>query len=158
MNLADVKEGIRLGKRAKRVGRGKGSGNGKTSGRGHKGLNARAGANMALTYEGGQSPLFQRIAKRGFSNARFKKVYSVVNIEVLNAFEDGSTVGLKELQSKGWVDNPKDGLKVLGTGEVSKKLTVQAQAFSAKAKEAIENAGGTVEVVSLKVKASEAAS
>jgi len=158
MNLADVKEGIRLGKRAKRVGRGKGSGNGKTSGRGHKGLNARAGANMGLTYEGGQTPLFQRISKRGFSNARFKIVHSVVNVEVLNLFEDGSTVGLKELQSKGWVDNPKDGLKVLGTGEITKKLTVQAQAFSAKAKEAIEKAGGTAEVVALKPKGSEAAS
>ena len=150
MNLKDVKEGIRLGKRAKRVGRGAGSGHGKTSGRGHKGLNARAGANMALTYEGGQSPLFQRIAKRGFSNARHKTVYSVVNIAVLESFEEGSVVGLCEIQSKGWVDNPKDGLKILGTGSVSKKLTVKAQAFSKSAQEAIEAAGGTIEVVALK--------
>ena len=112
MNLQDVKEGIRLGKRAKRVGRGAGSGHGKTSGRGHKGLKARAGANMGLTYEGGQSALYESIAKRGFSNGRFKKQSTaVVNVEVLNLFEDGSTVGLKELQSKGWVDNPKDGVE-----------------------------------------------
>ena len=152
MNLADVKEGIRLGKRAKRVGRGKGSGHGKTSGRGHKGLNARAGANMGLTYEGGQSALFERIAKRGFSNARFKTVYAVLNVEVLELFEDGATVGLKEIQSKGWLDNPKDGVKILGTGELTKKLTVRAQAFSKKAKEVIENAGGTTEIISLNVK------
>ena len=156
MNLADVKEGIRLGKRAKRVGRGKGSGHGKTSGRGHKGLKARAGANMGLTYEGGQSALYERIAKRGFSNARFKTVYAVLNVEVLNLFEDGATVSLKEIQEKGWLDNPKDGVKILGSGELSKKLTVQAQAFSKKAKEAIENAGGTAEVVPLNAKKSDA--
>jgi len=158
MNLADVKEGIRLGKRAKRVGRGSGSGHGKTSGRGHKGLKARGGPNMGLAYEGGQSPLFHRIAKRGFTNGRYKMVNSVVNVAVLNLFEDGDTVGLKELQAKGWVDNPKNGLKVLGDGEVTKKVNVKAQAFSAKAKESIEKAGGTVEIVPLKVKASVTAS
>lgn len=155
MNLADVKEGIRLGRKKKRVGRGAGSGHGKTSGKGHKGLKARAGANMKSTYEGGQMPLFQRIAKRGFTNARHKTSYAVVNIEALEAFEAGSTVGLAELQSKGWVDNPKDGLKILGRGELSKKLTVVAQAFSGSAKEAIEKAGGTAEVQPMKGAAKE---
>jgi large subunit ribosomal protein L15 len=150
MNLADVKDGIRLGKRKKRVGRGAGSGHGKTCGKGHKGLKARAGANMGLTYEGGQMPLFQRIAKRGFSNARFKTVYAVVNVEVLNQFEDGAVVALEDLQDKGWVDNPKDGLKILAGGELTKKVTVKANAFSKSAKEAIEKAGGTVEVVPAK--------
>lgn len=150
MNLADVKDGIRLGKRKKRVGRGAGSGHGKTSGRGHKGLNARAGANMGLTYEGGQMPLFQRIAKRGFSNARFKTVYAVVNVDVLNSFEDGAVISLEDIQDIGWVDNPKDGLKILGDGELTKKLTVKANAFSKGAKAAIEKAGGSVEIVGLK--------
>jgi large subunit ribosomal protein L15 len=150
MNLADVKDGIRLGKRAKRVGRGAGSGHGKTSGKGHKGLKARAGSNMGLTYEGGQMPLFQRIAKRGFSNARFKTVYCVVNIDVLNSFENGSVVALEDLQDIGWVDNPKDGLKILGDGELTKKLTVKANAFSKGAKAAIEKAGGVAEIISAK--------
>jgi large subunit ribosomal protein L15 len=150
MNLADVKDGIRLGKRKKRVGRGAGSGHGKTSGKGHKGLKARAGANMGLTYEGGQMPLFQRIAKRGFSNARFKTVYAVVNVEVLNQFEDGAVVCLEDLQDKGWVDNPKDGLKILAGGELTKKVTVKANAFSKSAKEAIEKAGGSAEVIPFK--------
>jgi len=150
MNLADVKNGIRLGRKKKRVGRGSGSGHGKTSGRGNKGLKARSGANKKSTYEGGQMPLFQRIAKRGFSNARYKVSYAVVNLEVLETFENGSTVGLAELQAKGWVDNPKDGLKILGRGELTKKLTVVAQAFSSTAKEAIEKAGGTTEVKVLK--------
>ncbi|MBF0198501.1 MAG: 50S ribosomal protein L15 [Planctomycetes bacterium] len=150
MNLKDVKEGIRLGQKAKRVGRGAGSGHGKTSGKGHKGLNARAGNNMGPTYEGGQTPLFQRIAKRGFSNARFKTVYSVVNVSALESFENGDVVGAEELQAKGWVDNLKDGLKILGFGELSKKLTVKAQSFSKSAQASIEAAGGTCEVVSTK--------
>ena len=108
MNLADVKDGIRLGKRAKkRVGRGAGSGHGKTSGKGHKGLKARAGANMHVTYEGGQMPLFQSIAKRGFSNARFKTVYAVVNVEVLEQFEDGSPLPWKISKTKAGSTTPK---------------------------------------------------
>lgn len=148
MNLSDVKDGIRLGAKKKRVGRGAGSGHGKTSGKGHKGLKARAGANMHSTYEGGQMPLFQRIAKRGFSNARYKKTFAVVNVEALEAFESGATVGLAELQGKGWIDNPKDGLKILGGGELSKSLTVHANAFSKSAIAAIEKAGGKAEVIS----------
>lgn len=150
MNLSDVKNGVRLGKKSKRVGRGPGSGHGKTSGRGHKGLKARKGSNMGLTYEGGQSPLFQRIAKRGFSNARYKKVYAVVNTGALNSFDDNTVIGLKELQAKGWVDNPKDGLKILGFGEVKKKITVKAQAFSNSAKTSIEAAGGSCEIIPCK--------
>lgn len=155
MNLADVKDGIRLGQRKKRVGRGAGSGHGKTCGKGHKGLKARAGANMHVTYEGGQMPLFQRIAKRGFSNARFKKVFSVVNLDVLEMFEAGSTVALEDIQEKGWVDNPKDGLKILGGGTLTKKLTVQANAFSKSAIDAIEKAGGNIELVQSKKAISE---
>ena len=148
MNLADVKKGIRLGKSKRRVGRGAGSGLGKTSGRGHKGLNARAGKNMALTYEGGQTPLFQRIAKRGFTNGRFKKSFTVVNIAQLNNFEDGSVVGLEQLQSVGLADNPRDGLRILGFGTLEKKLTVKAAAFSKSAQASIEAAGGSIEIVS----------
>lgn len=152
MNLADAKNGIRLGKKAKRVGRGPGSGSGKTSGRGHKGLNARKGKNMRPTYEGGQSPLYMRVAKRGFSNARYKKVMSVVNLKTLDTFEDGAEVTLESVQAKGFADNPRDGLKILGNGKLSKKLTVKAQAFSESAKKAIEDAGGTCEIVELKKK------
>lgn len=147
MNLAEVKYGIRLGKRAKRVGRGHGSGLGKTSGRGHKGLKSRTGASLKLTYEGGQSPLFMRIAKRGFNNKRFGTTYAVVNLTVLESFKDGQVIGLSELQAKGWVDNPRDGLKILGNGSLSRKLTVRAHAFSGKAKSAIEAAGGKCEIV-----------
>jgi len=150
MNLADVKNGIRLGKKAKRVGRGIGSGWGKTSGKGHKGLKARAGANMGLSYEGGQSPLFQRIAKRGFNNARYQKVFSIVNISALEVFSDDATVGFDELQEKGVVSKLNSGLKILGHGKLTKKLTVKAQSFSKSAKEAIEKNGGTCEVVTLK--------
>lgn len=157
MNLADVKKGCRLGKSKKRVGRGSGSGMGKTSGRGHKGLKARKGSNMHLSYEGGQSPLFQRIAKRGFSNAKYKKVYAVVNLSSFEGFENESVVDLKALQSKGLADNPKDGLKILGQGELKTKLTVKAQAFSKSAKAAIEAAGGTCEIVPLKEKKEKAA-
>jgi len=150
MNLADVKNGIRLGKSKKRVGRGPGSGHGKTSGKGHKGLNARAGSNMRVTYEGGQTPLFQKIAKRGFTNGRFKKEYAVVNIAQLNQFDDGASVGLAEIQAKGLADNPKDGLKILGFGTLEKKLTVKAAAFSKSAQESIEKAGGNIEIINEK--------
>ena len=150
MNLADVKAGCSLGKFKKRVGRGQGSGQGKTSGRGHKGLKARKGANMGLAYEGGQSPLFHRTAKRGFSNARFKREYAVVNLASLEAYDNGLIVDLAYLQSRGLVDNPRDGLKILGEGQLTKKLTVRAQAFSKSAKGAIEAAGGVCEVVAFK--------
>ncbi len=147
MNLEDVKNGIRLGKRRKRVGRGHASGSGKTSGRGSKGLKARAGSSVGLTYEGGQMPLFMRIPKRGFNNARNQTEYAVVNLADLEQFESGMTIGLTEIQSKGLVDNAMDGLKILGNGSVSKALKVRAQSFSKNAREAIEKAGGSCEIV-----------
>ncbi|MBF0243658.1 MAG: 50S ribosomal protein L15 [Planctomycetes bacterium] len=149
MNLKDVKSGLRLGKSRKRVGRGIGSGLGKTSGRGHKGLKSRKGSSVSLTYEGGQSPLFMRTAKRGFSNARYKKDYEIVNLSQLELFEDGAVVCVKDLQAKGWVGSIKLGVKVLGEGGLSKKLTVKAQSFSKKARETIEALGGVCEEVSL---------
>lgn len=152
MNIADAKKGLRLGKKSRRVGRGEASGRGKTSGRGSKGYTARSGSSVGLTYEGGQMPLFQKLAKRGFSNAKHKHVYSVVNVKSLNVFDDGASVGVIEIKEKGWVDNLHDGLKILGDGEISRKLSVKAQAFSAKARKAIEDAGGSCEVVPMEIR------
>jgi len=147
MNLEDVKNGIRLGKNKKRVGRGHGSGSGKTSGRGHKGYKSRAGSSVSLTYEGGQMPLFMKIAKRGFNNSRYATEYAVADLSSLEMFEDGAVVTLEDIQCKGLVDNAKDGLKILGNGKLTKKITVKAQAFSKAAQEAIEKAGGSCEIV-----------
>ncbi len=130
-----------------RKGRGAGSGNGKTAGKGHKGQNARSGGGVRPGFEGGQIPLYRRLPKRGFCNARFATVYSIVNVETLNSFEDGAVVDMTTLLEKGIVRKENDGLKVLGRGEITKKLTVKANIFSASAKEKIEAAGGTVEVV-----------
>lgn len=130
-----------------RKGRGAGSGNGKTAGKGHKGQNARSGGGVRPGFEGGQIPLYRRLPKRGFCNARFATVYSIVNVETLNSFEDGAVVDMTTLLEKGIVRKENDGLKVLGRGEITKKLTVKANIFSASAKEKIETAGGTVEVV-----------
>lgn len=129
-----------------RKGRGPGSGNGKTAGKGHKGQNARSGGGVRPGFEGGQLPLYRKLPKRGFYN-RFATVYSIVNVEALNAFEDGAVVDLAALVEAGIVRKEYDGLKVLGRGEITKKLTVQAKIFSASAKEKIEAAGGKVEVV-----------
>ena len=130
-----------------RKGRGAGSGNGKTAGKGHKGQNARSGGGVRPGFEGGQIPLYRRLPKRGFCNARFATVYSIVNVETLNSFEDGAVVDMTTLLEKGIVRKENDGLKVLGRGEITKKLTVKANIFSASAKEKIEAVGGTVEVV-----------
>ena len=129
-----------------RVGRGIGSGNGKTAGRGHKGQNARSGGGVRPGFEGGQNPLFRRLPKRGFTNIN-RKEYAIVNLEALNRFEDGAEVTAALLLETGIVSNEKAGIKVLGHGTLSKKLTVKAHKFSASAKEAIENAGGTIEVI-----------
>ena len=129
-----------------RKGRGPGSGNGKTAGKGHKGQNARSGGGVRPGFEGGQIPLYRRLPKRGFHN-RFAKEYAIVNVEVLNAFEDGSVVDLAALTAAGKVRKELDGLKVLGRGEITKKLTVKAKVFSATAKEKIEAAGGKAEVI-----------
>ena len=129
-----------------RKGRGAGSGNGKTAGKGHKGQNARSGGGVRPGFEGGQIPLYRKLPKRGFYN-QFSTKYAIVNVETLNAFEDGATVNLEALMEKGIIRKAYDGLKVLGNGEITKKLTVEATVFSATAKEKIEAAGGKTEVI-----------
>ncbi len=132
----------------KRVGRGTGSGHGKTSTRGHKGQNSRSGGGTRPGFEGGQMPLYRRLPKRGFTNI-FAKEYAEINIEVLNRFEDGAVVTPEVLISEGIVKNgkAKDGVKILGNGDLNKKLTVKAHKFSKTAAEKIEAAGGKVEVI-----------
>ena len=130
-----------------RKGRGAGSGNGKTAGKGHKGQNARSGGGVRPGFEGGQIPLSRRLPKRGFNNV-FAKEYAIVNVETINSvFEDGAVVNAETLIEKGVVKKLFDGVKVLGRGEITKKVTVQAAIFSASAKEKIEAVGGQCEVV-----------
>jgi len=131
-----------------RKGRGPGSGNGKTAGKGHKGQNARSGGGVRPGFEGGQLPLYRKLPKRGFKNVRFGKQYTIINVEVLNNFNDGEVVDFEVLLARGIVSAvAKDGIKVLGEGELTKKLTVIASVFSATAKEKIEAVGGKTEVV-----------
>ena len=130
-----------------RKGRGAGSGNGKTAGKGHKGQNARSGGGVRPGFEGGQLPLYRKLPKRGFNNARFGKQYSVINVEALNKFNDGDVVDSAALLLNGVINSVCDGVKVLGEGELTKKLTVKAKVFSASAKEKIEAVGGKTEVV-----------
>ncbi len=130
----------------KRKGRGPGSGNGKTAGKGHKGQNARSGGGVRIGFEGGQMPITRRLPKRGFNNI-FAKTYAIVNVSALNAFDNGAVVGIEELLAKRIVRKAEDGLRVLGNGELTKKLTVKANAFSESAKAKIEAAGGKVEVI-----------
>ena len=129
-----------------RKGRGAGSGNGKTAGKGHKGQNARSGGGVRPGFEGGQLPLYRKLPKRGFNNFRFGKVYTIVNVENLNKFDDGATVDAQALLDAGIVHVVNDGIKVLGEGDITKKLTVKAAVFSASAKEKIEAVGGKTEV------------
>ena len=131
--------------KAYRKGRGPGSGNGKTAGKGHKGQNARSGGGVKPGFEGGQIPLYRKLPKRGFHN-KFGKTYSIVNVDVFNKFEDGAVVDLAALMENKIVRKANDGLKVLGNGEITKKITVKAAVFSATAKEKIEAAGGKIEV------------
>ena len=128
-----------------RRGRGHGSGNGKTAGKGHKGQKARSGAPRP-GFEGGQMPLYRRIPKRGFNCPSHKEIVGI-NLSALDRFEDGAVVDVDALVESGVVRNPKDGVKILGNGDITKKLTVKANAFSASAKEKIEAAGGTAEVI-----------
>ena len=128
-----------------RRGRGHGSGNGKTAGKGHKGQKARSGAPRP-GFEGGQMPLYRRIPKRGFTNRNAKDIVAI-NVSVLEVFDDGTTVDVATLIERGIVKNPRDGVKILGNGDFTKKLTVKVNAFSASAKEKIEALGGTAEVV-----------
>ena len=131
-----------------RKGRGAGSGNGKTAGKGHKGQNARSGGGVRPGFEGGQLPLYRKLPKRGFKNYLFGKVYTVVNVESLNKFNNGEVVDAAALLAKGIIsDVAKNGVKVLGEGELKKNLTVKAAVFSGTAKEKIEAAGGKTEVV-----------
>lgn len=146
MKLHELSPAPGSAKEAWRKGRGIGSGNGKTAGKGHKGQNARSGGGVRPGFEGGQLPLYRKLPKRGFKN-RFATNYSIVNLSTLNKFEDGETVNLAKLIEAGVIKKPLDGLKVLGNGEITKKLTVEASIFSASAKEKIEAAGGKTEVV-----------
>ena len=128
-----------------RRGRGHGSGNGKTAGKGHKGQKARSGAPRP-GFEGGQMPLYRRLPKRGFKNRNSKEIVGI-NVDALNRYEDGAVVTVETMIETGLGSNPRDGVKILGNGEVTKKLTVKANAFSESAKAKIEAAGGTVEVI-----------
>ena len=147
MKLHELSPAEGSAKASFRKGRGPGSGNGKTAGKGHKGQNARSGGGVRPGFEGGQLPLYRKLPKRGFNNAKFAKVYAIVNVDALNVFEDGAVVDLDALMAKKIVRRANDGLKILGNGELSKKLTVKATVFSATAKEKIEAAGGKTEVV-----------
>ena len=129
-----------------RRGRGHGSGNGKTAGKGHKGQKARSGGGTRPGFEGGQMPLYRRIPKRGFTNINSKDIVGI-NVSALERFEDGAEVTVETLVESGVVSNPRDGVKILGNGELTKKLTVKVNAFSASAKEKIEAAGGSCEVI-----------
>jgi large subunit ribosomal protein L15 len=133
-------------KKRKRVGRGEGSGHGKTSGKGHKGQKARTGGNTKVGYEGGQTPLHRRLPKRGFTN-EFKKEYNIVNVERLSAFKNGEVVDGKTLLGRGIIKNIKDGVKILGDGEIKIALTVKANKFTDAARQKIEAAGGKAEVI-----------
>ncbi len=131
----------------KRIGRGAGSGQGRTAGKGIDGQNSRSGGGVRLGFEGGQNPLYRRLPKRGFSNAPFKKEYAIINIEQLNRFEEGTVVSTELLLETGLVSKELDGIKVLGNGTLEKKLTVKAHKFSKSAVAAIEEKGGSVEVL-----------
>ena len=146
MKLHDLQPADGSARKPYRKGRGAGSGNGKTAGRGHKGQWARSGGGVRAGFEGGQMPLARRLPKRGFKNI-FGTTYAPVNVSALNRFEDGTEVTTELLLESGVVSREKDGIKILGNGDLTKKLTVKAAAFSASAKEKIEAAGGKAEVI-----------
>ncbi|ERI06767.1 50S ribosomal protein L15 [Aneurinibacillus aneurinilyticus] len=146
MKLHEIKPAEGSRHTRKRVGRGIGSGNGKTAGRGHKGQNARSGGGVRPGFEGGQNPLYRRLPKRGFTNPN-RKVYAVINLDRLNQFEEGTVVTPEVLLEVGVIKNARDGVKILGNGELNVKLTVQAQKFSQSAVEKIEALGGKTEVI-----------
>lgn len=148
MDLSKVHQGVHKRKRKKRVGRGVGSGHGKTASRGSKGQYASAGAKRPVSmFEGGQMQLFRRMPKRGFNNATWARSYLVVNVGDLNAFNDGDVVDQEALKAKKLANGPADGIRVLGTGELTKKLTVKAHHFSKSAEEKIKAKGGTPETL-----------
>lgn len=146
MKLHTLKPAEGSRKARKRVGRGHGSGHGKTSGRGHKGQNARSGGGVRPGFEGGQNPIYRRLPKRGFKNPN-RKVYAIVNLKKLDQFAEGTEVTPELLVEKGVVKNLKDGVKILGDGDLSKRLTVKAHKFSRSAEEKITAVGGATEVI-----------
>ncbi|QDP90651.1 50S ribosomal protein L15 [Bacillus amyloliquefaciens] len=146
MKLHELKPSEGSRKVRNRVGRGIGSGNGKTAGKGHKGQNARSGGGVRPGFEGGQMPLFQRLPKRGFTNIN-RKEYAIVNVDKLNGFAEGTEVTPELLLETGVISKLNAGVRILGNGKLEKKLTVKANKFSASAKEAVEAAGGTAEVI-----------
>ena len=146
MKLHELSPAYGSAKASYRKGRGAGSGNGKTAGKGHKGQNARSGGGVRVGFEGGQLPLYRKLPKRGFKN-RFAVNYAIVNVEALNKFENGAVVDLEALKAAKLVRKELDGVKILGNGELTKKITVKATVFSATAKEKIEAAGGKTEEV-----------
>ena len=146
MKLNELSPAVGSAKAAWRKGRGPGSGNGKTAGKGHKGQNARSGGGVRTGFEGGQFPIYRQLPKRGFKNY-FAKNYAIVNVDALNVFEDGAVVDMEALLAKKIIRKPLDGLKVLGNGELTKKVTVKAAVFSATAKAKIEAVGGQAEEV-----------
>jgi large subunit ribosomal protein L15 len=150
MRLHNLKPRPGAKHRTKRLGIGESSGHGKTSGRGGKGQTARSGGSIRLGFEGGQMPLLRRIPKRGFNNANFRTVYTIVNIDDLNTFDNGATITPESLVEAGLTRKLFEGVKVLGNGELKKKLTVKAQRFSASAREKIEKAGGQCEELPLR--------
>ena len=147
MKLHELEKNIGATHRAKRKGLGRGSGNGKTSGRGQKGQNSRSGGGVRANFEGGQIPLYRRLPKRGFSNAKFKTTYAVINVSDLNKFEDGTVVTPALLKETGLLKKQLDGVKVLGNGTLERKLTIQANKFSKEAMEKINKAGSKFEVI-----------
>lgn len=145
MRLHDLKPNPGAKHRRKRLGCGESSGHGKTSGKGHKGQKARSGGSIRPGFEGGQMPIFRRLAKRGFTNAAFKTVYGTVNLDdIEKRFEDGTAINEKLLRGAGLVRGPLDGIKVLGRGEVKKKFHFEVDSITASAREKVEKAGGTV--------------
>jgi len=147
MKLHELEKNVGATHRKKILGRGRGSGLGKTSGKGHKGQNARSGGGVRTVFEGGQTPLYRRIPKRGFNNYEFRNEYAVINVSDLNRFENGTVVTPALLKEVGLVNKELSGIKVLGNGKLEKKLTVQASKFSKTAKEKIEASGSKIEVM-----------
>ncbi len=147
MKLHELEKNIGATHARKRVGRGPGSGLGKTSGRGQKGQKARSGGSINPVFEGGQLPLYRRLPKRGFTNARFKVRYATINVETLNVFEDGTIVTPALLKDKGIIKKQLNGIKVLGNGTLEKKLTIEANRFSSSALKKIEESGSKAEVI-----------
>ena len=147
MKLHELEKNIGATHRKKRRGRGPGSGLGKTGGRGQKGQKARSGVSIGAVFEGGQLPLYRRIPKRGFTNAKFKTIYAIINVEDLNRFEDGTVITPALLKETGLVKKQYNGIKILGNGKLEKKITIQANKFSSSALEKIKEAGSKAEVI-----------